>query len=755
MEKIILLLLISISTLPLFSQDISSSVTITGIVYDSIASVPLDGTLIMIEGTTKSAVSNEVGFFQFPKLAPGQYTLVLTRVGYQRITQSISVGEKPMDLKFQMLDSKVRLDEVVVSAPTINDQQLISSVDIQLRPINNSQEILRMVPGLFIGQHAGGGKAEQIFLRGFDLDHGTDIKIAVDGMPVNMVSHAHGQGYADLHFVIPEMVQAVDFKKGPYRADKGNQTTAGWIDFRTKATLDRNFVKLEGGQFDTYRVVGGINLLGERQQQKNQNAFIATEYNYSNSYFDNPQHFKRFNSMGKYNGKISDNTTFTFTASTFWSKWNHSGQIPVRAVESRELGWYGSVDPTEGGETSRTNANAQFITIAKGNNIIKNQVYYTNYNFELYSNFTFFLNDPVNGDQIRQKEGRNLFGYHGSFSNSKTLFGREWTTSLGINYRHDITQHTELSHTLNRTTTLERLKYGNINEANAGVYMDELAQLTDHLTLNAGLRFDYFYNQYKDLLQASPTTLKADASIVSPKLNFYYTLNSGTQFYLNSGKSFHSNDTRVVVSEGGKQILPPAYGSDLGIIFKPIPTMLVNASAWYLWLAQEFVYVGDEGVVEPSGKTRRQGVDLSIRYQLTPSLYADVDLSKTIPRSIDAPSGENYLPLAPVFTTTGGLTYSGKKGFGGSLRYRYMADRPANADNSIVAKGYFIMDAQLNYALKRSTFGISIQNIFNTKWKETLFDTESRLKNESQPVEEIHFTPGTPFFVKASWIFFF
>ena len=515
-------------------------------------------------------------------------------------------------------------------------------------------------------------------------------------MPVNMVSHAHGQGYADLHFVIPEMVQAVDFKKGPYRSDKGNQTTAGWIDFRTKTTLDRNFVKLEGGQFDTYRVVGGINLLGERQRQKNQSAFIATEYNYSNSYFDNPQHFKRFNIMGKYNGKISDNTTFTFTTSTFWSKWNHSGQIPVRAVESGEVGWYGSVDPTEGGETSRTNVSAQFLTIAKGNNIIKNQVYYTNYNFELYSNFTFFLNDPVNGDQIRQKEGRNLFGYNGSFSNIKTLFGREWTTSFGINYRHDITQHTELSHTLNRTITLERFKYGNINEVNAGVYIDELAQLTDHLTMNAGLRFDYFHNQYEDLLQALPASLKADASIVSPKLNFYYTLNSGTQFYLNSGKSFHSNDTRVVVTEGGKQILPAAYGSDLGIIFKPIPNMLVNASAWYLWLAQEFVYVGDEGVVEPSGKTKRQGVDLSIRYQLTPSLYADVDLNKTIPRSIDAPSGENYLPLAPIFTTTGGLTYSGRKGFGGSLRYRYMADRPANEDNSVVAKGYFIMDAQLN-----------------------------------------------------------
>ena len=750
------MVLMTISTLPLFSQDVvPAAVPVTGIVYDSSSSAPLRGVLITLAGTARNAVTNEAGVFQFPQLAAGTYTLQLTHVGFRKITRSVTVAEKPLTLTFHLADSKVQLEEVVVSAPTINDQQLVSALDIQLRPIQNSQEILRMVPGLFIGQHAGGGKAEQIFLRGFDLDHGTDIKISVDGMPVNMVSHAHGQGYADLHFVIPELVQGVDFKKGPYRSDKGNQTTAGWIDFRTQTTLDRNFIKTEAGQFDTYRMAGGINLLSKRLRQKNQSAFIATEYTYSNAYFDHPQHFKRFNVMGKYHGKLSDNTTFTFTASTFWSKWNHSGQIPLRAVTSGEVGWYGSVDPTEGGATSRTNANAQFLTIAKGNHLIKNQFYYTYYDFALYSNFTFFLNDPVNGDQIRQKEGRNLFGYNGSVAHVHTMLGREWSTTAGMNYRHDITRHTELSHTLNRTITLQRMKYGNINEANAGVYVDETAQLSDHLTLNAGLRFDYFHNQYEDLLAPSPTMLRANAGIVSPKLNFYYTLNSGTQFYLNSGKSFHSNDTRVVVAEGGKQVLPAAYGSDLGIIFKPVPRMLVNASAWYLWLAQEFVYVGDEGVVAPSGKTRRQGVDLSIRYQLAPSWYADVDLNKTQPRSIGEPRGANYLPLAPVFTTTGGLTYSGTRGLGGSLRYRYMADRPANEDNSIVADGYFIMDAQLNYAMKRSTFGITIQNLFNTKWKETQFATESRLKDESEPVEEIHFTPGTPFFAKASWTFFF
>ena len=225
--------------------------------------------------------------------------------------------------------------------------------------------------------------------------------------------------------------------------------------------------------------------------------------------------------------------------------------------------------------------------------------------------------------------------------------------------------------------------------------------------------------------------------------------------YLNSGKGFHSNDTRVVVAQGGKQILPGAYGSDLGVIFKPFPKMVVNAAAWYLWMQQEFVYVGDAGVVEPSGKSRRQGIDLSVRYQLTKTLYFDADLNTAKPRAVEEVKGMNYLPLAPIFTSAGGLSLQTPGGLNGSLRYRYIANRPANEDNSIVAKGYFVSDMQLNYTKSRYSVGLSVQNLLNTQWKETQFATESRLKNESGPVEEIHFTPGTPFSAKLGVTFFF
>jgi outer membrane cobalamin receptor len=729
---------------------------IAGTVYDKATNLPLRGVNVQLTGLGKAALTNELGQYRFDALVAAPYKIELSYIGFKaQVIEILVQDDQTTSVKTVMTNAAVELSEVVVSSQRPNEQQLISSLDIKLRPIVNSQEILRMVPGLFIGQHAGGGKAEQIFLRGFDIDHGTDIQLTVDGMPVNMVSHAHGQGYADLHFVIPELVQGVDFKKGPYNAEKGNFTTAGWANFRTRNALDRSFVKLEGGQYDTFRAVAGLDLLGKRGRDKNQSAYLASEYSFTNSYFDNPQNFNRLNVIGKYHGHLGSNTNLTLTGSTFWSKWNHSGQIPDRAIESGLIGFFGSIDPSEGGETSRTNVNLQLVTVTPRNHVIKNQLFYSNYNFELYSNFTFFLDDSLNGDQIRQKERRNLFGYNGSYSIENDLGNSHWTTTLGVQYRQDLTKNSELSHTKNRSEIIEPLQLGNVNELNAAIYADELIQVSNRFSINAGLRLDLFRNQYEDLLAAPVSTKQASAAIVSPKLNLYYTFNPHLQVYLNTGKNFHSNDTRVVVPQGGRQILPPAYGSDLGVIFKPFPKLLINAAAWYLWLQQEFVYVGDAGVVEPGGKTRRPGLDLSVRYQITKHLYADIDLNTAKPRAIGESEGQNYLPLAPTFTTMGGLSLQTANGFSGSLRYRYIGDRPANEDNSIVAKGYFVTDMQVNYAKKAYNIGLSVQNLFNTRWKETQFATESRLRGEVAPVEEIHFTPGTPFFARLSITLFF
>lgn len=631
------------------------------------------------------------------------------------------------------------LPSVTVSLTPGQQLSAISKADIAFRKINNSQEVLRIVPGLFIGQHAGGGKAEQIFLRGFDLDHGTDIDITVDGMAVNMVSHAHGQGYADLHFVIPELIENVQFKKGPYHAEKGNFATTGHVDFRTKNMLNQNMLKLEAGMFDTYRGVGMVNLLNKKMQS----AYVASEYMFTNGYFDSPQNFNRLNLFGKYHGRLNAKNTLDLSLSTFRSSWNASGQIPERAVNEGLISFFGAIDANEGGETSRSNVNAQLLTELKNGNRLKNQLYYSAYDFELYSNFTFFNVDPINGDQVKQKEKRNLFGYNGSYTTTSTKF----TTEIGATIRYDRTKDSELSRTKNRTQLITPLKLGNINELNTAVYVDETIRLNEKFSINAGLRWDGFYVGYLDKLNNN-TKSKAQKGILSPKLNFYYYPNERTSIYLTTGKGFHSNDTRVAVQTGGREILPAAYGADFGIILKPTRNLLLNAAAWYLYLEQEFVYVGDEGIVEPSGKTRRQGLDVSVRYEPLKRLFIDADANYCYARAIDEPKGQNYIPLAPVFTSTGGVTYKSTTGLNGSLRYRYMYDRPANEDNSVVAKGYFINDLVLSYTRSRYELSLTVQNIFDVRWKETQFDTESRLRNEPQPVSEIHFTPGTPLFIK-------
>ena len=724
---------------------------LTGTVLESKTNLPVEGAIVTLLPGNFLTPTDERGRFFFNN-SNGNAQLKIASIGHETATVSLADFIKGGNT-FILNPSPVQLSTIIVSAGAGEQYRPISKLDIKMRGINNSQEVLRMVPGLFIGQHAGGGKAEQIFLRGFDIDHGTDINISVDGTPVNMVSHAHGQGYADLHFLIPELIDNVTFKKGTYYAEKGNFTTTGFVDFKTFNALPNNSIKVEAGMFNTVRTVGMMNLFNKEAVAKGQSAYLASEYMYSKGYFEHPQDFHRYNLFGKYNGRLSRHHTLGFSASAFSSKWDASGQIPDRAVKSGLIGFYGAIDPNEGGETSRTNMNALLTSTLSDGSYFKNQLYYSKYKFTLYSNFTFYKEDPVNGDQIRQKEKRDLYGYNGSYH--KTLYaGRtQITTEVGTNVRLDRTTGSELSRTINRTFVTEPIMLGDISESNVAGYISETFAFTPKFSVNTGLRYDHFTDEYLDKI--GNTTGKATASILIPKLSLYYHPGEKAQFYLSSGKGFHSNDTRVVVAQNGLQILPAAYGSDLGTVLKPAKNLLLNAAVWYLWLDQEFVYVGDEGVVEPSGKSRRYGADLSLRYQPMPWLYADLDVNYSHARSVGKPKGSDYLPLAPHFTSIGGITVKTKPGINASLRYRYMDDRPANEDNSTVAKGYFVTDAFASYLKKKYEIGCSIQNVFNVKWKETQFDTESRLKNEAAPVSEIHFTSGTPFLAKLSFTYLF
>ncbi len=724
-------------------------------IVHSFSKVPVQDVSVQTTDGLFNAIADDNGFIDLKKIPLTVKTLAISCVGFQSMVVELSALSFSNNTALVYLTPKITsLQEIkVLASANKGIFKTISNLDIHLRPINNSQEVLRMVPGLFIGQHAGGGKAEQIFLRGFDLDHGTDINLSVDGMPVNMVSHAHGQGYADLHFVIPELIDKVNFNKGPYYAEKGNFTTAGFVEFKTKDYLETNFIKAEGGQFGTFRGIAGINLLKPKDNRRDKSLYFAGEGSFTKGYFESPQDFTRFNGMLKYHGSIGQQHTLTATLSGFTSKWNASGQIPDRAIESGLVGFYGAIDNTEGGNTSRYNANLEILTTLNRGGIVRNQIYYSKYKFELYSNFTFFKEDPINGDQIRQKENRNIAGYNGSYQKEFFLGNVKTETKAGVQVRYDDNRDVELTRTRNRVVNTNAITRGNINELNTGAYWLQRFSFSKKLDISGALRADYFYNRYDDKL--TNQTLSANSAILSPKLNFHYRLNDKVQLYLYNGRGFHSNDTRVAVQQNGRKVLPPAYGTDLGGVFKLGKKLILQSALWYLWLHQEFVYVGDEGVVEAGGKTRRIGFDLSARYEVLKNLYADIDISLANPRALGVAKAESYLPLAPCFTSVGGLTYRKEQGWNGSLRYRFMDNRPAKEDYSVTARGYFVADAAINYNKKKWEAGLSVQNLLNTKWKETQFDTESRLQKEVSPVSEIHFTPGTPFFARLSFTVFF
>jgi hypothetical protein len=728
--------------------------SIEGFIFDAESNTPICGASIDLDNSLFDN-SDIFGRFLFSYINPGQYEVIISHVGYRTEVVPVEVKSSLVStVKINLKKTSLDLSEVRINSRRSGSHTTISAVDVKLRPINTSQDVLRIVPGLFIAQHAGGGKAEQIILRGFDLDHGTDIAITVDGIPVNMVSHAHGQGYADLHFLIPESVEKVNFDKGPYFSNKGNLATAAYVDFSTRVFLEENMIKAEAGLFNTKRLVGLLKVVNKVSEKSRQQFYLASEYSATDGYFESPQDFHRFNLLGKYTAWLGNQSQLSISASTFDSKWFASGQIPDRAVKSGTIGRFGAIDDTEGGNTSRTNINIRLNKQWKNNWKTTNQLFFSRYKFNLYSNFTFFLEDPVNGDMINQRETRNVWGYNTTAAKSYLMGNKKATTELGAGFRHDDVTDIELSKAT-RNTFFNSIQKGDIKETNFFGWVNQEIELSNKINLTAVLRYDHFTFRYKDELVGNTDFKKQTKGIISPKLNLSYNINSKARLYLNNGIGFHSNDTRVILDNSADDILPRVIGTDLGFIVKPNKKLILKTALWHLYSEQEFVYVGDAGIIEPSGKTRRFGIDVSARYQFNKWLFADLDLNLTRARAIGEAKGQDFVPLAPSFTTIGGFTVKSKDGFSGSVRYRLIGKRPANEDNSFKAERYFLLDAVLSYRLKKFDFTITAENIFNRDWREAQFDTESRLQAEPVPVSEIHYTPGIPRFIKAGIAFYF
>jgi hypothetical protein len=632
--------------------------------------------------------------------------------------------------------------------------------ELELRPRLRPGDILEAAPGLFAVQHAGGGKANQYFLRGFDADHGTDIGFFVDGVPINMVSHGHGQGYSDFHFLIPELVVSLDVYKGPYYAQWGDFSTAGALNLRLAEAFEESYASLQVGQ---YGIARGLVVASPDIGQDWRTVFAAEVFK-DNGPFTNPERLQRFNVFLRATHDVSANSKVSMTWMSYGSSWNGSGQIPARAVCGEGeagapppgaygqpcLDHFGTVDPTEGGATQRHMASVAYSASSHDADLSA-MAYLIKYRLNLYSNFTFFDRDPVNGDEIEQSDDRVILG--GDFRVRRHVHygSSKFTTVLGGQVRAD-----EIENGLHYDRARERLTdrvNAKVSESQLGAYVEEDMRLTRAIRFIGGLRAQRVDVSVNDLLEEKATTGTRSsgtkgASRLLPKLMGIFSPLPMLDLFASYGQGFHSNDARgAVLSTNAVRLITPATGYELGARLTPVENLNINTAFFLLDLDSELVWVGDEGTTEPSRQTRRYGAEIGARYRIGNWLYADIDGTFSRARYRSNAGNGNAVSLAPTRTLTAGLGARPRLGDWtpfGAIRLKALGDRPATEDESLIAQGFTTVDANVGARYKDIEMGVDAQNLFNATWREVNFASTTRLAYEPQAVTGIHYSPGWP-----------
>ena len=635
-----------------------------------------------------------------------------------------------------------------------SSQQFIPDKEILLQPQGRPAQILRLIPGFIAVEHSGGaGKADQYFLRGFDADHGTDVAFFSDGMPINLRTNAHGQGYADLNFIIPETIEGLDVYKGAYLPEYGDFATAGAVNFRTRQVVQEGVVQAAGGQFDTQRHM----LMFSPTKERVRTLFAAEGY-YTNGPFQNDNRYFRTNLLGKMTTNLSGRDELSLTATFHKAQWNASGEIPLRAVQDGSLDRFGVIDPSEGGKTLRSTAKLNYhYDTTSGGQFFAN-AYGQYYRLDLFTNFTFFLNDPANGDGIQQSDRRVMYGGDLGYKQQGEVLGVPSIGTVGFQTRVD-NIHARLGTQTTRKPT-ETTTDSDILEASYAPFVKAEMQPASWMRLAGGLRGETFTF---DVRNRCPTCAeqpagRRSAGIILPKMNLILGPWASTEFFANYGEGYHSNDARSAVAPGSSP-LARAKNYEVGVRSKPWGTEGVEliATLWRLDLKSELVFVGDEGTTDIRGASRREGVEVAARGQVWGPIYFNGSVTWTKAEFCNG----DAIPLAPEVTAYGAVLVRWPEGLTSQLQATYLGVRPLTEDRSVNAPSWLDFDLSERYQLpiklaygRLETF-LFIQNLFNTKWEQAIFAFDSQLRNEVAPVNGIHFVPGNPrmFLGGVAWHF--
>jgi TonB family protein len=611
--------------------------------------------------------------------------------------------------------------------------------DFALRPIGSVQDILRVTPGLVMVQHSGGGKANQYFLRGFDADHGTDLALSIDGIPINMVSHAHGQGFADTNFIIPETVERLEISKGPYFAQQGDFATAGAVNLVTRTGFEHSSFGIGFGGSPGHGSPAYRGLLIASPKWDKVNALFAVEIGRQDGPFDNPEGWDRYKLFNKLTVPLTATSSLVVGEASYAGNWHGSGQIPARAVEQGTISRFGSIDPSEGGNTSRHQVFLGYKLRPSETSELDALTYLGSYRFNLFSNFTLYLSDPDLGDEIEQVDRRTFYGGNLSYRVVHQLAGVRFDTTIGGSLRSDDI-HEELWHSVQRQQ-LAATRSNDVHETFIGAFVNEEITPVKWLRADLGGRADLLsFAVDNRLTTTDPTNPKSGVGAAhqfSPKATLIVTpierKGAELDVFVNWGHGFHSNDVRGVFTTPPVTPLTRAVGEELGARTRLWDKLDFAASGWMLHLDNETTWNGDLGTTDVSPATLRYGLELEARYEFTPWLAADGAVTFTHSQYSTDHSNGNGLALAPKQTWSGGLSARHELGPGvgrAGLRFYGIGDRPASDDGVIVAPGFTQFDAHVGYRHRNFDLAFDVENLLNGAFRSAQFDTVSRLRTE-------------------------